>query len=957
LSVLPQGTILTTPESGWRRISTKDDTTVVFAGTWTVFRDYTTNVNGIQRVDFTGTKLRLIDTVPSASYCTQHNFYLDGIKYLANSTGYNASPVVVFDIQGLEDKEHSLLILTDLTGGSLRGGIGWLDIDEHASLYTYNDDYYYKNPDKVKQFSSSLNPGDGIPCRYTSSVSGKLGSFSEFGTCVASNILPAATTDGRFYWVFVGYDSQDRMKFIADRGLQIGVSSDEINNIGRQSGFGAPINLMYNNVALGKSVSADQTPYLTYTVDKCVDGIVTSSDGFLCETSSLISRVSIDLGESQFIDGVRLTNLQVSSVYRCKDYDIEISENGVDWKIVYSGTLLQQSKAQYISINETSRYWSVVIKNYYSSGSYSTGIGEIELLQLDPRYATTVRLMTGGSTFTGSEVDNEWDQIIVNDFLGNYELWNWSKTYTITSSSTAASTRLARGYSSVSNRMGTSSTNVSGFYGYRPVLLVETIKALPKINISIDRVSFFDKPILITGNISIEDNVPVEYRILINNFIYEDWTLYSTDLYKLIKLNSSSQIKIEARTDIYPEAEKTFYVWKKSEITHVSLDEPDVNYVENQNILNSNNTLLFTCPLDASSGYLLNAKLTINLKSGTLGNLRLGLIKSYWDLTTVTYNTHPNYDNASIIVTPTSFGSYEIDITELITQLYSFPNYGIYVSSDTSDVVISLEGNVYSFNYLPTLLNPPIIIHGNSCPITWKPIIFSDLDNIYNYELWRATNLLFDDEIMIMQTNLLDKLSYTDNSVSFGTYYYRLKFKLNDNETKIPVNSVYAPVPESGYRNVLTDPINIIYTLELSEGLSFDDVSVDYNFYTTPDRIVMRSLDMGTMIGGRTQSIFGVEIINSYDSIGFEVTLRGVTLDGLIAEEFETYGRLYDNLDEIGRTKLELSLTGGVFMPQYPLTFTLNAGQRQIIYIRITPSIYGTIGAKQFQLKLNGRPL
>ena len=219
-------------------------------------------------------------------------------------------------------------------------------------------------------------------------------------------------------------------------------------------------------------------------------------------------------------------------------------------------------------------------------------------------------------------------------------------------------------------------------------------------------------------------------------------------------------------------------------------------------------------------------------------------------------------------------------------------------------------------------------------------------------------SLLLKDQFNLILKDTLDvAMQLINNDSTVTPSIDKISISYVQYQTPLVVNSVLVPVPNSGYTNMLTDEINIIYTLKLADGLCFDDANVDYNFYTTPDKIKIRPLDLGTIIGGRSQSIFVVEIINSYASNNFEVTLRSMTTDKVVAEEKISYGLLYDSSDPLGRTKVELSTDPTMAVNSYPLVFNLNAGQRKIVYIRITPTIYNTVGTKQSQLKLTGRSI
>ncbi|MGO0905025.1 LamG domain-containing protein [Clostridioides difficile] len=80
----------------------------------------------------------------------------------------------------------------------------------------------------TKKFTlDSMEIGDIISCRYTAPISGKVGYFSELGTCNCEGIdkdVSPDTPDGKFYFIKV-----DDNKLIADRNVQSSISWKELN--------------------------------------------------------------------------------------------------------------------------------------------------------------------------------------------------------------------------------------------------------------------------------------------------------------------------------------------------------------------------------------------------------------------------------------------------------------------------------------------------------------------------------------------------------------------------------------------------------------------------------------------------------------------------------------------------------------------------------------------------------
>ncbi|WP_342422375.1 hypothetical protein [Paenibacillus sp. FSL E2-0178] len=101
------------------------------------------------------------------------------------------------------------------------------------------------------------------------------------------------------------------------------------------------------------------------------------------------------------------------------------------------------------------------------------------------KYITTIRILSGGVTST--DKDNEWDKYIVNSTLndtiaaGDNNIWNWNvgtNTWTSTTISGTPASRVVRGFTSNISIHGSNPTNTATTVkGFRPVLIIEKIKA------------------------------------------------------------------------------------------------------------------------------------------------------------------------------------------------------------------------------------------------------------------------------------------------------------------------------------------------------------------------------------------------------------------------------------------------------------------------------------------------
>lgn len=229
--------------------------------------------------------------------------------------------------------------------------------------------------------------------------------------------------------------------------------------------------------------------------------------------------------------------------------------------------------------------------------------------------------------------------------------------------------------------------------------------------------------------------------------------------------------------------------------------------------------------------------------------------------------------------------------------------------------------------------------------LAWKEI--SDIFNegMVKTEVESIANLPFNNATL----DVIIGISNTDAGSSPSISQISVKYTPVD--SPMVSNTITVPVPMAGFRNVLIDDT---YTLKLAEGIAFDDADIDYDFYTTPNKIKLRPLNMGEITGGRYSNIYAVEIINGYEEEDFNIILYA-SKGGQDAEPKGSYGLFHDSEREASRTRIELSLVGEEgFNPTYPLTFKMNRNSSRIFYIRIKPTLT-TAGYDTFQIRLIGR--
>lgn len=160
------GQALTAPESGWTRY---DDTDVNITypigvsttSVGTAYNGSITLLNGIDnsffKFNFIGTKLRIISRGYS-TYANSLDVYIDGVKvgnYSQATTSTNTTQYLVYEIENLALKEHSVEVIIKSNGGAHLDAV---DIDDIGELKPYNEIIYVtkmsiKNPTTQQCYS------------------------------------------------------------------------------------------------------------------------------------------------------------------------------------------------------------------------------------------------------------------------------------------------------------------------------------------------------------------------------------------------------------------------------------------------------------------------------------------------------------------------------------------------------------------------------------------------------------------------------------------------------------------------------------------------------------------------------------------------------------------------------------------------------------------------------------
>lgn len=521
------GQQLLQPEAGWKRYDI-DNSPIIIYGSWTLgaadgyqtdrwYGQGTLTVPIGYKFRFFGTRLRLINVL-SSTRSSSIKVVIDDVVYTYSGVG-NVIQALVFEKIDLENTLHNVHVYCD------NGYMDYdaIDIDENGRLL---------HPTLTEKTNvKELQTGDVISCEYIATAN-TLGSFQNLGKATKPVIplLSSNVPNGTFYWIMTGYDYLGRKKLVADRNIQHSISWDVLNTAGLMSGIKRIFS--NSNIALGKTVTGEFSA--SYSGSNAVDGnsatqaLLIYGNTTQESTTARQRSITIDL-----IEPKQINEMVIYSGYGFTSFDIEVSDDNINFTKIYSGAMVINSSKRFVLPNYTaSRYFSISnIKSDYS-GSANLGLSEVELYEGE---YYELAIPTGGTSAT--DKDNDWDKIIVESTLnntitaGDNNIWNWNGTIGSWTTSTGStnSTRVRRGYNTgvgtFTNNIASSSATANT--GFRPMLLVPdntVIKSL--IKDSLGRYIGLDGSILYNAGTIPTDEIFQTYGAIDLNLI--NWTdLYS----------------------------------------------------------------------------------------------------------------------------------------------------------------------------------------------------------------------------------------------------------------------------------------------------------------------------------------------------------------------------------------------------------------------------------------------
>jgi hypothetical protein len=112
---------------------------------------------------------------------------------------------------------------------------------------------------------------------------------------------------------------------------------------------------------------------------------------------------------------------------------------------------------------------------------------------------------------------------------------------------------------------------------------------------------------------------------------------------------------------------------------------------------------------------------------------------------------------------------------------------------------------------------------------------------------------------------------------------------------------------------------------------------------------------LGKVIGNKWSEVFAFEVVNAFENQAFDVTLQ-VAYNDEYAMVYNDSALLNDAVIDSEKTIVQLSLSNDPFIPMYPLKFRLNKNSKQVIYLRMKPTLT-TRGTQKYQIKLSAIPV
>ena len=165
-------------------------------------------------------------------------------------------------------------------------------------------------------------------------------------------------------------------------------------------------------------------------------------------------------------------------------------------------------------------------------------------------------------------------------------------------------------------------------------------------------------------------------------------------------------------------------------------------------------------------------------------------------------------------------------------------------------------------------------------------------------------------------------------------------------------NPVHTQSGSKSYTQYSWDTDIDCYVYEMVEGVGFENAKEEDDFYTTPNKIILKAMPLGTLIGTRRSIVYRCELSNTYKNRYLHVKLT-MSYGGFAAVDMEDGTcRLRDSSDLRFATEGEISFNGPSdddFAHEYPLEFDVPPSSDTLFYFRVTPTL-ATVGEVNAQI-------
>lgn len=432
---------------------------------------------------FKGTKLRILSACNTSATRGNNIITVDGVPHTYTEIGQLRYTVLQFEITGLEDKEHTVEI-TKAENKYL--SLEAVDIDENGRLMHVRE----------VLSESGMRVGDRIRCHYECTYPNTVGVFSNLGE-ETSDFLPKAGTallpNGDFYLIAVEEDRLGRVKLIADRNIQGGITWRALNDAGLVTGImldSVPgktlvptITPMTSSEGSGVSLTRSGVLQSQYEAWKMFNG-----DDSTSESNRWIAPhpapcwMILSYNRPRIIKAYSVLS-RIYNEAAPTAWEIQGSHNGTEWQVLDAQTnVTGLTDMRLFELSNPKPFlfyrWLITANNGYT-GWYFTSVDSMQLYEETTSNVTAfVSLPTGGVGV--ADKDNDWENYVVRSDLGgtsnpgDNKVWNWSNWWSQTiNTHSAIGNRTVRGYTGAAGLGAISTADLAAVNtGFRPVFLV-----------------------------------------------------------------------------------------------------------------------------------------------------------------------------------------------------------------------------------------------------------------------------------------------------------------------------------------------------------------------------------------------------------------------------------------------------------------------------------------------------